>query len=80
MALDVIPAERPIESPEADPQATPKPSYAPFLLALGITMVFWGLATSPVMSAAGFLVFAGALGLWVRDIAQAWRNSNARES
>ena len=80
MELDVIPAERAIESPEAHPQATPKPSYAPFFLALGITMAFWGLATSPVMSAAGFLVFAGALGLWIRDIAQSWRNSHARES
>ena len=80
MELDVIPAERAIESSEAQPQAAPKPSYAPFLLALGITMGFWGLATSPVMSAAGVLVFAGALGLWIRDIAQAWRNSHARES
>jgi hypothetical protein len=80
MELDVITAERAIESPEAHSQATPKPSYAPFFLALGITMAFWGLATSLVMSAAGFLVFAGALGLWIRDIAQAWRNSHARES
>jgi hypothetical protein len=47
MEHDLIPAERAIEPPKAQPQATPKPTYAPFLLALGITMAFWGLATSP---------------------------------
>jgi hypothetical protein len=80
MELDVMPAERAIESSEAQPKATPKPSYAPFFFALGITMAFWGLATSLVMSAAGFIVLAAALGLWIRDIAQTWRNSRAPES
>ena len=69
-----------VKRAEPHPGAAPKPSYAPFLVALGITMVFWGLATSPVMSAGGFAVFAWGLWSWVRDIAQAWRNSNARES
>ena len=65
--------------PHSDAVA-PAPSYAPFLVALGITMVFWGLATSPVMSAGGFAVFAWGLWSWIRDIGQAWRNSHARES
>lgn len=60
--------------------AAPTPSYAPFLVALGITMVFWGLATSPVMSAGGFAVFAWGLWSWIRDIARSWRNSHAGES
>jgi len=80
MELDASPTERAIESPEVQPQAAPKPSYAPFLLALGITMAFWGLATSPVMSAGGVALFAGALALWIRDIAQTWRNPHARDS
>jgi hypothetical protein len=80
MQLDVMPAERAFESSEAQPKTTPKPSYAPFIVALGITMAFWGLATSPVMSAGGFAAFAWGLWLWIRDIAQAWRNSNAHES
>ena len=80
MQLDVMPAEQAIDSSEAQPKATPKPSYAPFFVALGVTMAFWGLATSPVMSAGGLAVFAWGLWSWIRDIAQAWRNSHARES
>lgn len=78
MELDVIPAERPIKSSEPPPKATAKPSYAACLVALGITMAFWGLATSPVMSAGGLAVFARGLWSWIRDIAQAWRDSHAR--
>jgi hypothetical protein len=73
MELD-IPDERALEWAEPHPQKAPEPTYAPFLLALGITMVFWGLATSPVMSGGGFVVFAWALWMWLCDIVQAWRN------
>jgi hypothetical protein len=72
-----------LETPELPEQATtsvapesartPEPSYAPFLLALGITMVFWGIATSPVMSVGGFVLFAWALWLWIGAIARGWR-------
>jgi hypothetical protein len=55
-------------------QKPPRPTYAPFMLALGVTMLFWGLDTSPVMSASGLVIFAGALWLWIREIALAWRN------
>jgi hypothetical protein len=79
MLLEDVPVEQAIETSEAQPP-TPKPSYAPFFLALGITMIFWGLATSLVMSAGGFAVFAGAIWLWIRDIAQAWRNFHAHEA
>jgi hypothetical protein len=56
-----------------DVAAPPEPSYAPFLLALGVTMVFWGVATSPVMSVAGIALFAWALWLWIAAIARGWR-------
>ena len=65
---------RVVEWAEATPQKAPEPSYAPFLLALGITMAFWGLATSPVMSAGGLVLFAWALWMWIREIAKGWRN------
>ena len=55
------------------PQASPEPSYAPFLLALGITMIFWGIVTSPVMSIGGFVLLVWGLWLWISAIAQAWR-------
>ena len=75
-----IPGERMLEWAKPQQQEAPEPSYAPFLLALGITMAFWGLATSPMMSAGGLALFAMALWSWIRDIAQSWRNSHARES
>ena len=59
------------ETPE--PQATAEPSYAPFLLALGITMIFWGIVTSVVMSAGGFVLFGWGLWSWISAIAQGWR-------
>ena len=55
------------------PRKSPRPTYAPFMLALGITMIFWGIATSPVMSLGGFGVFAWALWMWIRDLAHAWK-------
>lgn len=69
-----IPGERNLEWAEPPARDVPKPSYAPFLLALGITMIFWGVATSAVMSAGGFVVFVWALWMWIHDIAEAWRN------
>jgi hypothetical protein len=69
-----IPSERTLEWAEPRTRQTPAPTYAPFLLAMAITMVFWGLATSPVMSAGGLVIFVWAMWMWIRDIAQAWRN------
>jgi hypothetical protein len=65
---------RPVEPEELESHDVPKPTYAPFLLALGITMLFWGLTTSPIMSAGGLVVFAWALCSWIGDIARSWRN------
>lgn len=60
-------------SPMPHKQKAPQPTYAPFMLALGVTMLFWGLATSPIMSAAGFVAFAWALWTWISEIAGDWR-------
>ena len=57
--------------PHAPP--TIEPTYAPFLLALGITMIFWGITTSPVMSIGGFVAFVWGLSLWISAIAHGWR-------
>jgi hypothetical protein len=67
-------SESPAESRLAEKRKTPQPTYAPFMLAVGVTMLFWGLATSPVMSAAGFVVLAWALWTWIAEIANDWRN------
>jgi hypothetical protein len=55
------------------PQAPAEPSYAPFLLALGIIMIFWGIVTSPIMSIGGLVLLVLGLRLWISAIAQAWR-------
>jgi hypothetical protein len=68
MALEPVP-ENPMEK-----QKAPEPTYAPFMLAIGVTMVFWGLATSPIMSAVGFVVLACALWTWISEIAGDWRS------
>ena len=72
MAVKSI-SEIPAESPLAQKRKPPKPTYAPFILAVGVTMLFWGLATSPVMSAAGFVALAWALWTWIAEIANDWR-------
>jgi hypothetical protein len=69
-----IPIENGPDPLKAPAENAPRPTYAPFFLALGITMLFWGLATSPVMSAGGFAIFVWALWMWIREIARGWRN------
>ncbi len=61
------------EKDEPHRPRAPEPTYAPFLLALGVTMLFWGFATSPIMSAGGFVFFVWASWLWIRDIARGWK-------
>jgi hypothetical protein len=68
-----IPGEQTLESADPQSRKAPEPTYAPFLLAVGITMLFWGVTTSPVMSAGGFAFFAWALWMWIAEIARAWR-------
>ena len=58
-------------------QAPPEPSCAPFLLALGITMIFWGIVTSPIMSIGGLVLLIGGLFLWISAIASGWRKQHA---
>jgi hypothetical protein len=71
------PQAEPAPQPTPPPMLAPKPSYAPFLLALGITMLFWGVASSPVMSAGGVVLLVWSLWMWIRDIANGWRNEHA---
>ncbi len=58
------------------PPAPVEPSYAPFLLAVGITMIFWGIATSPIMSIGGFVLLIWGVSLWISAIANGWRKQH----
>jgi hypothetical protein len=59
---------------QAPSSTATQPSYAPFFLALGVTMLFWGAVTSPVMSIGGLALLVWALGMWISQIAKGWRN------
>jgi hypothetical protein len=49
----------------------PRPTCAPLALALGTTLVFWGLVTSWLISTTGLAVCAGALASWINAIRHA---------
>jgi len=72
----MIRPNEPLSTPPQTP-APVEPSYAPFLLALGITMIFWGIVTSPIMSIGGFVLLVWGLSLWIGAIATAWRKQHA---
>jgi hypothetical protein len=46
----------------------PEPTAWPPVLALSITLMFWGLASSLIITGVGALVFAVALMGWIGDI------------
>ncbi len=50
------------------PVFIPRPTYFPAALAFGITFLFWGLVTSPVVLVVGLAMAAVAVGGWVREM------------
>jgi hypothetical protein len=45
-----------------------RPTYWPVVMAAGITLVMWGIATTFLLSGIGLLLFALALAGWVGDL------------
>jgi hypothetical protein len=62
------PPELPPEWNVARPKKLPEPSIWPATLALGITLLVWGLVTSLIITGVGGILFAVALAGWIRDI------------
>jgi hypothetical protein len=50
------------------PEELSEPCVWPVTLALGITLLVWGLVTSLIISGVGVALFAGAMAGWIRDI------------
>ena len=50
---------------KAKPEKLPEPAYWPFFLATGVAFIFWGLLTTWVILAAGFLIFIISLTGWI---------------
>ena len=72
MELD-SPADQTLEWTEPQPASVPSPSYAPFFLAIGVTMLLWGIVTSPAMSAVGLALLMWALWMWLAAVAKDWK-------
>lgn len=76
------------ESPEGwhkpKPEVLPKPGYWPFLLALGIAFILWGLAvgfnevfsTIIIVSGLGLILFIVALAGWIGDLRDERKHEN----
>ncbi len=50
------------------PEKLPRPTWWPAALSLGVTMLLWGIVTSPVVTIAGLVVFAVSLIGWIGEI------------
>jgi hypothetical protein len=46
----------------------PAPTVWPFALGLGITLLLFGVVTSPIFTAAGLLLTARAIGGWIGEL------------
>lgn len=57
------------------PAVIPLPTPAPFLLALGLTLLFWSLAASPLLSFGGLGLTVWALVSWISGLRRDWRST-----
>jgi hypothetical protein len=52
----------------ARPETVPRPTSAPAAMAVGLTLLFWGLVTSPVVLLVGLAVVVASLAVWIREL------------
>jgi hypothetical protein len=52
----------------ARPEKVPEPTVWPPALALGTTLLLWGLVSSYIITCIGLLLFARALAGWIGEI------------
>jgi hypothetical protein len=53
---------------QAQPQFIPKRTWTPSALAFGVTLIFWGIATTPIVSAVGLMAASIALIFWIGEL------------
>lgn len=65
-----IKQQKPIvqEYVKAKPEVLPEPTYMPFLLALSLLFIGWGLLSTWIISVAGFLGFCISLYGWIKAL------------
>ncbi|HEU5015098.1 MAG TPA: hypothetical protein VFT66_21425 [Roseiflexaceae bacterium] len=49
-------------------EGIPAPTYWPAVLAFGITLFFWGILTSWIISGMGVIIFVVAIVGWIGDL------------
>lgn len=50
------------------PEHVPRPTYWPAVLAFGVTFLFWGLISSPIVAAVGLTIGAIGLAGWIGEL------------
>jgi hypothetical protein len=50
------------------PEKLPNSTYAPLFTAMGITLIFWSIITSIVLTIAGILTFSLGIYIWITNI------------
>jgi hypothetical protein len=71
MALEDGPQSRGDEAGQWNeplPEKIPSPTYAPAFLALGITLLLFGVVSSYVFSATGFVLMVVSICKWVGEL------------
>lgn len=53
---------------KAKPEHIPEPTYWPVTLVFGLTLAFWGMVTSLILTGAGLVVFTFAIAGWIGDL------------
>lgn len=52
----------------AEPQQLPDFTYAPFMVALGVSLLCWGLIASIIISVVGLFTFGVGLWMWINEM------------
>lgn len=56
------------------PEPLPRPTYFPSGLAMGTTLIFWGVITSRFIFIVGLGLFIAALAGWITEICHEWKS------
>lgn len=66
------------EYTKASPNTMPPPTYWPFVVAISLLFVGWGLLTVWVMAVAGLIGMIVAIRGWIKDLLYEQRNNERK--
>ena len=61
-------SEEPQRETHLQPDVMPTPTYMPAVVSLGISLLVWGLITSPIILIAGLAILALGVAGWIGDL------------